>query len=315
MLRTLGDWLTWTTTNTTPRDEWVTWEEWQRKQPPAHFEKSDIFQYYMSYRPQFTPPQYAVNTGYQSEYYNYCFGDFAAIIVNPTGGGNIISYLTLLLDVYDICKGMSRRLTGDPTGIALLRQVVNKRSIVPLQSHNFDQYEYDYSVIHAHTVAQYSLSTLLMRLVSHYMSQTCTRGNYSSITVRVCQLASCRSVFGEPKRKFFTNQPVIHRRTDNIKIDDTSPVPPTAQVITKPITIQQKVTSEDPTKEQPHGYSWPRDHATCVRCRICNRICENLWGAFNACLDCHLKRICSICSGTALVMGTDNLPKCMKHHQ
>jgi len=285
MFSTLGNWLTWTTT--THKDEWNTWEEWQQKQIPSHYIKSDIFQYYLTQRPQFQPPQHAVNTGYNSQYYNYCFGDFTVLIVNPNGGGDVVTYLTILLDVYDICKGISRRITGDPLGISLLRNVVIKRSLVPLQEHDFNQYNYNCERIHAHTVAQYSLSTLIMICVSNYMYHIGTKGHFISISRSSCQKAYNDYVFGVPNDH--TNS---KKQTQNN---------------TTAINIPQKNNTSGA------ALSWPRDNATCLRCQTCNRVTENIWGTFNACMDCHMKRICSKCAGPPVIISADNLPKCNIH--
>lgn len=283
MLGSFSNWLTWTTTN--PKDEWETWELWQRSQSPIHYEKSDVFQYYLSCRPQFRAPKSASNIGPKSIYFIYCFGDFATLLVNPSIDYvvDVTSYCTLLLDFYDTCKGISRRITGDPNGISVLREVVRKNSTIPLHAHDFNQYIYDYTIIHAHTVAQYSLSTLLMRLVGNYMHNTTSHGNYPAITFSKCEKAYREYSFGD--------------RTCSLSGSI-------------PISIPTKVIIEE-----SRGSSWPRDTATCSRCQICNRVSENLWGTFNVCLDCYMKRICSKCSLTATVIGSDNLPKCALHQE
>lgn len=283
MLNTLSNWIPWA--SSVPQDEWNTWVEWQKNQPLTLFEQSDIFKYYLSRRPNFQPPQYSCITLYNNKYYVYCFGDFTALLVNPNGGGNATDFINLLIDVYDVCKGYTRRLTGDPIGIAILRDVINKRSLGPLQNHDFTQYNYPYDVIHAHTVAQYSLSTLLMRLTSHYMSHMCTMGYYLGISVQKCQKTMDKNTFGKP----------------DIIISNKS---------SSSISIQQ----QKPKSEDFRGHSWPRDQVTCLRCKSCNRVTENIWGKFDACIDCHLKRICSVCGNQAVIIGIDNFPKCY-HHQ
>ena len=282
MLGSLGNWLTWTTTN--PKDEWDTWEVWQRSQPTSHYEKSDIYSYYLTVSPQFKVPKFSASVSPKSTYYVYCFGDFAALLVNPSYDltcVDIANYCLLLLDFYDKCKGISRHITGDPVGISVLREVVKKNSSIPLHAHDFNQYAYDYGIIHAHTVAQYSLSTLLMRMVASYMNTTSSHGNYPAITVARCEKAYKEYAFGDRSR---------------LKFEST------------PINIPQKIFVEE-----GRCSSWPRDSATCSRCQICGRVSENLWGAFNSCLDCHMKRICSVCSLPAVVICSDNLPKCKLH--
>lgn len=283
MLKTLSSLINWT--STTPEHEWNTWIEWQKQQATSHYEKSEIFQYFLTHNIDFQAPRYSCINGSNSRLYVYCFGDFAALLVNPTGGGNVVEYFDLLLKVYDTCKGHSRRLKGDPSGITLIREVVHKRSLGIIQEHNFNQYNYDYSMIHAHTVAQYSLSTLIMRLASHYMSFMTTRGNYYPIMLDICLKVYNKSTFGEPR--------VIAGTSTSTSI----PV----QVPTKPI------------HEDSRPLSWPRDNSSCIRCKICSRVTENIWGKFDACLDCHLKRVCSECGHQAVIIGVDSLPRCYYH--
>lgn len=292
MIRTLTDWMNLTTT--TAQDEWNIWREWQRHQSPSHYEKSDIFQYYLSKRPCFQPPIQSCAFGHGAKYYVYCFGDFTTLMVNPTAG-NVIEYLIALLDVYDVCKGYSRHLKGDPTGIAIIREVIQKKTLVPLEAHDFTQYSYEYNVIHAHTVAQYSLSTLLMKLLGNYMSHISAPG-YHTKTELAISLLSCRKaydscIFGAP-------------------MSDKLLTTPNQNVVSNTIAIEQRRQKT----EDFRGYSWPSDRASCMRCKICSRVTENTWGLFYACLDCHLKRICSKCGKAAVIIGSDNFPKCY-HHQ
>lgn len=269
-------------TNTNPHDEWTTWIEWQKRQPFVHYEKSEIFQYYLSYKPQFQPPRDSCITDGNNRFYTYCFGDFACLLVKPPGGSNVSEYFELLLDVYDTCKGPSRRITGDPIGISLVREVVRRRTLIPIQEHDFRQYNYDYSIIHAHTVAQFSLSTLLMRFVSHYMSHVTTRGSFFAISISACQKSMNNSFFGEPK---------------------------VLCISSPPLDIPGRLGQD----QKSQALSWPRDNSTCIRCKTCSRVTENVWGKFQTCLDCHLKRICSECALPAIIIGTDSLPKCHYH--
>lgn len=285
LAKTLTDWITWT--NTTAQDEWNTWEEWQRYRQPSHYEKSDIFQYYLSVRSNFQPPTDSCISAYNSKYFIYCFGDFASLLVNPHGGGNILDYITLLLDVYDVCKGLSRRIKGDPNCIYLLREVVMKRKLDHLQRYNFDQHDYPYNIIHGHTVAQYSLSTLIMRFIAHYLSQTSTRGYYPNILSSSCQEAYTNCNFG-------------------------APVMLSTPKGSAPISIIQPQKSKP---EEIRGSSWPQDYSKCYRCKVCTRMTENIWGKFDTCVDCHLKRICSVCGSQAVIISNDGLPKCSFHQE
>lgn len=294
LTKTLTDWITWSSSNV--EDEWKTWEQWQRHQPLSHYEKSDIFQYYLTRSPDFKPPQNSCLNGYNKEYYVYCFGDFACLVVSPHTGGDILKYISLLLDIYDTCKGYTRKIKGDPKSISMLRKVVLTKNLTPLKDYDHNTYCYPYNTLHAHTVSQYSLSTLIMRLISHYLSQTAPKGYYQNISVSLCKQAYDNSIFGAV---------VTPRKNSSI-------------IPSLPISIP--VTKA--TTEEVHGYSWPanppigfngKDIPKCLRCKICTRVCENIWGKFDVCIDCHLKRICSTCSKAAVIIATDGLPKCHEH--
>ena len=298
--KTLVDWINWTQSDV--RDEWNTWEEWQRCQPATHYERSDIFQYYLLHRHNFVPPRNSCLVGCNAEYYVYCFGDFASPLVTPHSNGDILEYIRLLLDVYDVCKGIRRRLRvkGDPSGISILRRAVVTQTLDTLKACDFTVYDYPYERIHAHTVAQYSLSTLIMRLVSHHLNQTAPKGLYPSILISKCKEALDNHNFGIPAITTSGNLPQI-------------------PVISPSIPIVQPIKTR---LDEIKGCSWPRgaptlhlarDPSKCLRCKVCSRVAENLWGEFNACLDCHIKRICSICGAPAVIITPEGLPKCHAH--
>lgn len=282
MLKSLTQWIQGASVN---NNDQPTWLEWQKRQPVAHYEKSDIFQYYLSYRPQFEPPPFSSVSSMEANYYIYCFGDFASLISNPpSAAGNVADYLALLLDVYDTCKGMTRRITGDPAGILLLRDVVKTRNLTLFNDHDFSQYNYDYTKIHAHTVAQFSLSFLIMRFASNYHKRIDVNSKNYVISGITCKNALDCSNFGR-----------LNSRDRSTAI---------------PIAIPK--TTNEAEYEKP--MSWPRDQQqSCARCQICSRIGERAWGKFNACIDCHMKRICSVCAHVGVVITTDGLPKCSTH--
>lgn len=344
--KTLTDWITWK--HGTTEDEWITWEEWQKHQQPSHYEKSPIFQHYLGKRPNFQPPQNSCLNGYNREFYVYCFGDFAALLVNARSGGDIIQYIGLLLDVYDVCKGRSRSITGDPNCIAVLRKVVLTQSLEFLKRYNFTSHCYPHKRLHAHTVVQYSLSTLIMRLVCHYLSQAAPKGYYPGISLPLCKQAYDECIFGSPVNMIVSNssrlQSPLHSQSSlpsqnplqvsapininshnssnaynihnigRIKRDEGTDIHKEGMVNHKEETTITTTKPIDIKPDDIHGYSWPRNPSKCLRCKICTRVCENFWGKFDACMDCHYKRICSMC-GTAAVIITpdDNLPKCHEH--
>ena len=83
----------------------------KKKQPQEHYKSSSIFSYYKTYRTHFSTNK----TYYDEPIYRYCFGDFCYLIVNPKDSEwSIMIYIQCLLDVYDVCKGMTRRITERP---------------------------------------------------------------------------------------------------------------------------------------------------------------------------------------------------------
>jgi hypothetical protein len=177
-------------------EHWTVWEEWQKQQPTSHFQDSSVFHYYASRRPGLLVPQESLinHTDYDS--YVYCFGNFSILLAKTSGSKNAIAYFTLLLDLYDVCKGISRRITGDPTGISALRSAVTTHTLDPIQLIDFSEYEYPYHLLHAHTIAEFSLSTLIMRLISHYMNYTGLWGNnFSILNPELCHQSETTNIF------------------------------------------------------------------------------------------------------------------------
>lgn len=292
MFRSLINWTNISNiSNNFPSNEWNTWLAWQRNQPPSHFKKCIIFEYYLSQRLNWYPPSNSVLNTCFSQYYQYCFGDYSILIVQPTNGSNVIDYFTLLLDFYDICKGTSRRFTGDPPAIKILRDSITFKTLDRLINWDFEPYCYDYGTIHAHTVVQFSLSTLIMRLVAHYLSQILDKKIYPNINITICSKAYNNKTFGD----------YMIPKSNPITINQTSTPQTSTPQISTPISIST-----------PSSSSWPSTHST-LRCDKCHRITENIWGKWRACIDCHLKRICSECGKPAVIIGVDNFPKCCEH--
>jgi hypothetical protein len=206
---------------------------------------------------------------------------------------------------------MSRRLTGDPVGITILRNhvtsIYNKafpktnsastleKTLEELYNHDYSQYAYPYDKLHAHTVAQYSLSTLIMFLVSHYLSLIIPRGNYVDIKPLICKKGFDSHAFGIPGTANANDD--LSRFSNAININTTK----SANV---KLNLQQR------------GASWPPERTICQKCHSCQRMTENLWGDYSACLDCHVNNVCSKCGGKGIIIaGDDGLPKCYYHHK
>src|SRR5271163_1113033 len=101
MLKNISDWITRKSINI--KEEASMWEEWQKNQSVEHFEKSEIYNTYLSYRPNFKIPEYSAIYNANVKYYKYCFGDFTVFLYLPSRGlassTNIIEYIILLLDL------------------------------------------------------------------------------------------------------------------------------------------------------------------------------------------------------------------------
>jgi hypothetical protein len=178
-------------------DELNVLEAWQFPQASSHYEKSHIFGYYLKWRPQFETPHNSVIFTDDKKYYTYCFGEFTPLIVIPRVGTNVIAYLELLIDVYDTCKGYARRIMGDTPGIKIIREAITKKNLLPLHQHDFKQYSYPFERIHAHTMAMYRLSTLLLRITSHFLyNLSSTSGE--PIMVQQCSDAYDNNFYGKP---------------------------------------------------------------------------------------------------------------------
>ena len=233
-----------------------------------------------SYLTSYIPPK----SGYKNMYYRYCFGDFENLIYMPETC-NDLTYFTLLISTYDKSKGYLRTIKGDSNGISLLRKVVNLKNCDELYNHNFNIYSYPYDRIHAHTVALNSLSTLLMMLVSNYMHfKSYNSDHFPHIDVELCKGAYNNKVFGDIT---YVNATKIIR----------APIP-----IKKPETVVRNCNS------------WPgKSTVLSNKCTNCTRVCDQLWGLNNHCLDCHLYKVCSVCGGQMFTVGRDSHPKCVLH--
>ena len=271
MLKWMGSYFN--TEMETATQNFLAWEEWQQKQSKTH--------YIESYLSPYIPPK----PGYKNLYFRYCFGDFENLIYMPEtcNEGN---YFNLLINTYDKCKGYLRSLKGDHLGMSLLRKAVADKNCDELYNHNFHIYNYNYTSIHAHTVAQFSLSTLIMLLVSNYMhAKSYNSDHFPHIDIDLCKNAYNTKVFGDIT---YVNTTVVRGSAMNIKKSDA--------IGTR------------------HCNSWPGPvHHLPNKCTNCSRICENFWGNNKHCLDCHLYKVCFICGGQLFAIGKDNYPRCMIH--
>lgn len=143
------------------RDTWNSWYEWQKKQKPIHYQRSDVFRRYAN--------QYYIPNEKYNEQVVYVLGDFRYFITfDFISNDNVYwDYIKVLIDLYDCCKGLRRSILGDPPFIHKLKEGYENRDLNPFLLYGFRECDYDYEKIHVHTVAYFSLSTLIMRLASH----------------------------------------------------------------------------------------------------------------------------------------------------
>lgn len=106
------------------------------------------------------------------KYICYCFGDFTPLITNHIlTAQEIITLSQTLLYIYDQNKGYDRKYRkGDPVDITFLRTFAQGGGWDNIEKISFSKYHYPYHTLHAHTLAQYSLSTLLLRIIEHNLS-------------------------------------------------------------------------------------------------------------------------------------------------
>ena len=141
-------------------------------------------------------------------------------------------------------------------------------------------YYYDYSIIHAHTVAYFSLSTLVMMLVSNHIGRITGHKNHRTIDFEKCKKAYENCVFGIP---------------EEIHIIKSAPI----DIIPH-------------SRNHIMANSWPVTKQ--IKCSKCSRLTEGTWGKFGYCLDCHLKKACSSCGADAQGKSeNDDMPKCSFH--
>ena len=250
------------------------WQEWQNKQGTSHFLDCPLSGYI------------PVKPGFKNLYVKYCFGHFENLIYLPEHC-EPIRYLALLLSVYDQCKGYIRSIKGDPAGIILLRKVIKTQNLDELYEHDFHIYAYQYTTLHAHTVAYYSLSTLILFFVSHYMHFK----SYKSDLFPHIDYDLCKNAYNV---KSFGDVAYVQSKTSAIKIK----------------------SKDDLVAHKPPCNSWPGINNTAntqQKCDNCERACENFWGKHKHCLDCHLYKVCSVCGGELFCIGKDNYPRCVLH--
>jgi len=251
------------------------WREWQRHQPKIHYIESNLSSYICQ------------KPGYKNPYIRYCFGDFENLYYMPENCKEI-AYYEMLLSTYDQCKGYLRSIKGDHLGINLLRKVVKDKNSDELYNHDFKIYDYNYTIIHAHTVSYFSLSTLIMFFVSNYMhAKSYNSDHFPSIVLEECKNVYNKKIYGD----------IAYVKSNHDLPKSTT------------ISIKAKENNTR-TCNSWHG---PFIQSNINKCTHCSRICDNYWGKHKLCLNCNLYEVCSECAGQKFIIGSDQYPKCILH--
>jgi len=262
-----------------PSSEWDSWKAWQSQQQDDHYITFDAFTRFFQKQPHtFFPPNPIVNDR-DRKYYWYCFGVFTPLVVHQAiTMEEIMSLCCSLIAIYDNCKGYIRTLVGDSDGMAKLRHCAVNSNLSALKSIDFEPYCYDIRVVHAHTVCQFSLSSLLLRILAHAL-RLCG-GNTPGINVDDCIYAYENKVF--------------------------------AKNLSGSLTASIWDSTSKPFLHQGRCSKWHSDKQR--KCTHCQRLTESLWGAYFLCLDCFKTKCCSICGDSSRVFpSADGFVKCGEH--
>jgi len=265
------------------------WIQWQQKQPKDHFKRSIIYEHYKKSvkipwdvsAAEFSVMSTKALTATET-HYEYCFGDFYTFFIPTDRDIGIFGMFEKLLEMYDVCKGYSRVLFGDTEAISDLRKMTEAKDEKAIKIFDFTQYVYDYDRIHAHTVACFSLSTLVMTIASNYIGRKVINHPQLHIVINFerCKHAYESAAFGLPEE-------IVSMKTAPIDI-----IP----------------------NYRLHGSSRSLPIIKQTKCNSCGRLSEGMWGKFHCCLDCHLKKICSSCGANAQgTSANDDMPKCAFH--
>lgn len=137
-------------------EKWKKWMQWQTNNFDQINNCPTIDYYNENY--------FQINDCKDSIFYKN-FGRFSYFLENKE------SSILDLIHLYDSCKGYARYFTGDPTYIKLIKQYSITNNDKLLNEINFDEFFYDYKKIHAHIVSLFSLSTLVMRMISYHLAK------------------------------------------------------------------------------------------------------------------------------------------------
>ena len=263
-----------------PSAEWDAWAAWQALRDDSHYSEFPAYHDFFLSQPDSFFPRNCASSEPNAKHYWYAFGVFTPLLVaKPLRPDQAMSFATSLLTVYDSNKGYSRMLTGDPPAIAHLRSCVADSNLAALRTYDYSPYAYDPSRVHAHTVAQFSLSSLLMRLLSH--SLHCSGAAVPSVPAAPLRDAYDRKEFCKVLKNFST------------------------------------ASFWDPHAARPFIYAGNCSRWTVsaqFSCSRCARLSEALWGYYQLCLDCYKTKACYVCGDSLITsLNEDGFPRCSDH--
>lgn len=176
---------------------WLKWIEWQKNQSNNHFHDYNHnlnFFYNENYYLKSICSNIKEND--KIIYYSYCFGDFLPLLILSERGLNKFEYIRILVELYDFCKGIGRILSGDSEIIIEMRESLETECTINLDKLKVENYLYPYGTIHAHTVAYFSISTLLYRIYLHHSDYN----DKNKFKITPCKNAYDEAIFGSYKK-------------------------------------------------------------------------------------------------------------------
>lgn len=266
--------------NSKPVEDLETWIDWQNNQTDEHYyDYAPVSLYLQSQKKNFFPKNSVVLSSNRHHYW-YCFGVFTPFILHQNVSSTELMELCInLLEIYDHCKGYFRTLMGDNYGISVLRTAVATGNLKLLKNFDYEWCFFDPKIVHAHTVAHYSLSCLFLRIIGHALF--------------ICG-ATCPAIEGSNCEQSFSKR-----------------------VYAKEIKAQLQATLWDfdqirPFIENSQCSLWYSNRK--YVCTLCARECENLWGNYYLCLDCFRNKACNLCGkGNDLIRSKDGMMYCHAH--
>lgn len=157
--------------NQNNENKWLEWIEWQKNQNYFHYQNFNYIENY--YNENKILKNFCLNINRENEtniYFSYCFGDFFPLVLLSNEKIDRYEFIKIILEIYDYCKGYTRTMIGDSNIMIKLRNCLNERDTRPIQEIDYEPFLYPYGTIHAHTVAYFSISTLLIRILINFMS-------------------------------------------------------------------------------------------------------------------------------------------------